>query len=1101
MEEQFFVKAWAEKVILPTYEIGEADELPHFLEKRIYQGASGAVYPYRVVEQIKDEISDKEYKAIYLENPYVKIMVLPELGGRIHMAWDKIKERHFIYYNHVIKPALVGLTGPWISGGIEFNWPQHHRPSTYLPVSWDIVENSDGSKTVWVGENERMYGLTGMAGFTLYPHAAFLEIKGRIFNGSCQPQTFLWWANPAIKAGNGHQSIFPPDVTAVFDHGKRDVSSFPIATGEYYKVDYSQGVDISRYKNIPVPTSYMAWKSAYNFVGAYDHEEKGGVLHIADYQIAPGKKQWTWGHGEFGKAWDKNLTDDGSAYIELMTGVFTDNQPDFAWINPYEEKNFTQIFMPYHDLKAVSNASKDIVLYCDFNEDAMDVALYATQNIQDWQLLVMDDDHIIYSENIEASPLAIWTRKLAIASHIKTENLQVIVKDKEGEINVTWAPHQEQAQQLPEVAKTPLPPEKVEYIEELWLIGMHIFQYHHGTAQGVDYWQEALRRDPLDYRNNLAMARYYINQGLMDKTLKHLNQALKRITMLNGSPYDGEVFYLLGIVYEHIGQYQKAYDSYYKAVWNKAWADKGFFALARLCLQKDKKNKALSFIEQSIIRNGLNQKARHLHIAILRKLGLREEAIKQAKQYEKEYPFALGCLFELHMLTEKEDYLQKFMHLSGGTSHNHIALSLDYGAWGEYEKSLAILQKTMQKDDPMLYYYQAYYAQLMGEDSIISQAINKADNIKVPPFYPNRIEDIAVLEYAISQGSCKAKMLLGCLFYAKKQDEKAMELWQAAYEQNEDDAIILRNLAIGYHNKQNNPQKALALMEKALEKDSTNSRLFLERDQLYRIMGKNPLERLDIFENNKSNVIARDDLFAEYIKLLNISGRYGEALEALKGRKFHPWEGGEGLVSSQWIIAHIMLACDALKAKDSQKAIMLLEQARSYPENLGEGKLIGTTDNEILYLLALAYQQLNDNEKAKTYFEMASSGDVALSISQYYNDQPADYILFQGLSYWQLGDFKAAKKCFDKLYSFAQQYQHNKAEYDFFAVSLPNLCVFDKHIQQHHDSYCCLLKGLSYIGEGHKVKAEVNLKKALKLEPDNSRILLILKLLEKAVLG
>lgn len=208
-EEKFYVNIWAEKVILPTYEIGEADSLPHFLEKRIYQGASGAVYPYRVVEHICDDITDKEYEAIYLENPFVKIMILPELGGRVHMAWDKIAKRHFVYYNHVVKPALVGLTGPWISGGIEFNWPQHHRPSTYLPIKWNIVENDDGSKTLWVGEIERMYGLTGMAGFTLYPNAALLEIKGRIYNGTNTPRTFLWWANPAVKAGDGHQSIFP----------------------------------------------------------------------------------------------------------------------------------------------------------------------------------------------------------------------------------------------------------------------------------------------------------------------------------------------------------------------------------------------------------------------------------------------------------------------------------------------------------------------------------------------------------------------------------------------------------------------------------------------------------------------------------------------------------------------------------------------------------------------------------------------------------------------------------------------------------------------------------------------------------------------------
>jgi hypothetical protein len=315
------VKAWEEPVIIPTYEIGKPEKNPIFLEKRVYQGSSGVVYPYPVIEKISDEKTDKSYKAVFIENEYLKVMILPELGGRVQMAYDKIKQRHFIYYNQVIKPALVGLTGPWISGGIEFNWPQHHRPSTFLPIDHTIEENADGSVTVWVSENERMFHQKGMAGFTLHPGKAYLEIKGRLYNPTPVPQTFLWWANPAVAVNEHYQSVFPPDVHAVFDHGKRDVSTFPIATGTYYKVDYSAGVDISNYKNIPVPTSYMAINSEFNFVGGYENDTQSGVLHVANHHVSPGKKQWTWGNGDFGKAWDRNLTDEDGPYIELMAGV------------------------------------------------------------------------------------------------------------------------------------------------------------------------------------------------------------------------------------------------------------------------------------------------------------------------------------------------------------------------------------------------------------------------------------------------------------------------------------------------------------------------------------------------------------------------------------------------------------------------------------------------------------------------------------------------------------------------------------------------------------------------------------------------------------
>jgi len=372
------VKAWQETVVIPTYEVGKPEKNPIFLEKRVYQGSSGVVYPHPVIEKISDTSTDKEWQAVWLENDYLKIMILPELGGRVQMAYDKLKQRHFVYYNEVIKPALVGLTGPWISGGIEFNWPQHHRPSTYDPVDFTIEENEDGSTTVWCSEIERMFRTRGMAGFTLYPDKAYMEIRVKLYNRTSQPQTFLWWANPAVAVTDDYQSVFPPDVHAVFDHGKRDVSKFPVATGTYYKMDYSAGVDISKYKNIPVPTSYMAIGSKYDFVGGYENDSSGGLLHVANHHISPGKKQWTWGNGDFGKAWDRNLTDRNGPYIELMCGVYTDNQPDFSWLMPYEEKSFNQYFMPYRDLGVVKNATKDVILNLEICGGEADVRIYTT---------------------------------------------------------------------------------------------------------------------------------------------------------------------------------------------------------------------------------------------------------------------------------------------------------------------------------------------------------------------------------------------------------------------------------------------------------------------------------------------------------------------------------------------------------------------------------------------------------------------------------------------------------------------------------------------------------------------------------------------------
>ena len=400
------VKIWEENVVIPTYGIGAADKNPMFLESRVYQGSSGRIYPYPTIEKIYDEKEDKTYHAVWLENEYLKVMILPELGGRIQRAYDKTNHYDFVYYNHVIKPALVGLCGPWISGGIEFNWPQHHRPTTFSPVDYLLIENPDGSKTCRVSDVDQMYGTKGEASFTLYPGKASIEIKGQLYNRTSTPQTFLWWANPAVPVNDHTQSIFPPDVHAVMDHGKRDVSRFPIATGIYYKHDYSEGVDISRYKNIPVPTSYMAEKSDFNFVGGYDYQKQAGILHVADHHISPGKKQWTWGCGDFGKAWDRNLTDEDGPYVELMTGVYTDNQPDFTWLKPMEEKRFTQYFMPYKTVGAVKNASIEAMVGLDADESEIRVAAYTTQEYPDARVILTYEGQVLLDEKRMISPVA-----------------------------------------------------------------------------------------------------------------------------------------------------------------------------------------------------------------------------------------------------------------------------------------------------------------------------------------------------------------------------------------------------------------------------------------------------------------------------------------------------------------------------------------------------------------------------------------------------------------------------------------------------------------------------------------------------------------------
>ena len=615
---------WSETILLPTYGIGKADKNPMFLEKRVYQGSSGKVYPLPVVDKIFDEKVDQPYTAVWLENDYLKVMVLPELGGRIQRALDKTNGYDFVYYNEVIKPALVGLTGPWISGGIEFNWPQHHRPTTYGPTDWRMVEHEDGSASVELSEVDQMYGTKGKMTFTLYPDKAYIEIKGQLYNRTNLPQTFLWWANPAVAVNDTTQSVFPPDVTAVFDHGKRDVSTFPIATGVYYKHDYGAGVDISRYRNIPVPTSYMCAHSDYNFVGGYDYGVGAGILHIADHHISPGKKQWTWGNGDFGQAWDRNLTDANGPYIELMTGMFCDNQPDFTWLMPHEEKTFTQYFMPYKAAGYVKNASADVVLNLEKKDAAAHFTVYATGIFRDARVVLTAGESILCDKTLTLSPVHVLTD--SIQTDAPETSLRLAVYDRNGRELLSYAPQEKKIERIPDPAPAAKLPSEIQTIEELYLTGLHIEQYRHATYLPDPYYLEALARDPGDIRANNAYGTLLLRRGLFAESETYFRRAIERMTKRNPNPYDSEAYVNLGLSLLYQDRAGEAYDALYKATWTAAQQETAFYHLAAIDCRRGEFRQALCHIDRSLVRNYHSLKARALRGMILMHLGREKEA-------------------------------------------------------------------------------------------------------------------------------------------------------------------------------------------------------------------------------------------------------------------------------------------------------------------------------------------------------------------------------------------------------------------------------------------------------------------------------------------
>lgn len=1070
------VKAWNEKVVIPTYQIGKPEKNPIFLEKRVYQGSSGVVYPYPVIESISDTKTDITYNAVFIENEYLKIMVLPELGGRIQMAYDKIKQRHFVYYNHVIKPALVGLTGPWISGGIEFNWPQHHRPSTFLPVDWKIENNSDGSVTVWVNERERMFHQKGMAGFTLRPGTAYLEIKGVLYNPTELPQTFLWWANPAVAVNDHYRSVFPPDIHAVFDHGKRAVSSFPIATGTYYKMDYSAGVDISNYKNIKVPTSYMGVNSRYDFEGGYEDDTHGGMLHVASHHVSPGKKQWTWGNGDFGRAWDRNLTDDDGPYIELMAGVYTENQPDFSWIQPYEEKMFTQYFLPYRELGIVKNANKDFLVNLENCEDnIVNIKLFATSaKSVEVQLLSDKSGEIIFSEKVSVDPENIYTENVKIPDIPLNEITLNIIEN--GRIVLTWHSESDEIPTVPGPAEAPLSPVDIKTNEQLYLTGLHLEQYRHATWSPLDYYMEALRRDPNDIRCNNAMGLWYIRKGRFDLAVPYLQTALKAQRKRNPNPYDGEPAYNLGIALKFLGKNEEAYANLYKSTWNGAWQDAGFMTCAQISIAVERYEEALDEIDKSLFRNWHNSKARTIKATLLRKQNKDDEALRLIEESLSIDPFNYGCMYEKYLITGNHEDLSSLKYLMRNECHNYDETALDYLAAGCYDESISLWKVAIDHGatSPMTYYYSGYAYWLKGDKDAANKLFKTAAEIPSDYCFPNRLDAILALEKAIelNNDDAKAPYYLGCLYYDKRQYDLAIELWKRSAEIDETFPTVWRNLALAVFNKNNDATHALEFMTKAFELDITDSRVLMELDQLRKRLRHSHTERLEFLNQYPELIAKRDDLILELATLLNMTGKYHEAIKVIDSHKFHPWEGGEGKVSAQYQFARVELAKIAIKESRYDEAIALLNECLIYPEHLGEGKLHGAQENDFLYLLGMAYKELGDEHKASQYFEKATEGPEEPAAALYYNDAKPDKIFYAALAYRAIGNENKARALFNKLINYGRNHIHDNVTLDYFAVSLPDLLIWEDDLQHRNLIHCNYLLALGYAGLGDLKRAE-----------------------------
>lgn len=344
--------------------------------------------------------------------------------------------------------------------------------------------------------------------------------------------------------------------------------------------------------------------------------------------------------------------------------------------------------------------------------------------------------------------------------------------------------------------------------------------------------------------------------------------------------------------------------------------------------------------------------------------------------------------------------------------------------------------------------------------------------------------EINILQTAIklNPADASAPYYLGNLFYDKRQYADAVKYWELSRDIDGNFPTVHRNLGIAYFNKYNEQKLALASFEKAFELDKTDARVLMELDQLYKRLNYSPANRLKFLEDNLITTLQRDDTYLERLSLYSFAGRYEEALNLLRARKFHPWEGGEGKVSAQYQLALTEIAKQCIAIGQYKKAVELLADAQVFPHNLGEGKLYGAQENDIHYWLGCAYAGMEQQERAEEFFTRATHGLSEPAAAIFYNDQQPDKIFYQGLAHRKLGNGESAMDIFNKLVQYGRQHADDDIKLDYFAVSLPNMLVFDDNLNLRNHIHSRFIEGLGHLGLDEKAKAATIFKEVLTLD-------------------